>query len=97
MDPNVTLITGDGSLITGVDAVLAAFEAQFRDPDFVTYLRTTTEVELDQQESRAAESGSWTATWRNNPDGQASGRYLAVWKKVVGQWVIESELYVSLT
>ncbi len=26
-----------------------------------------------------------------------SGTYLAVWRKVTGQWVIESELYVTLT
>ena len=25
-----------------------------------------------------------------------SGRYLAAWKKLTGQWVIESELYVTL-
>mgnify|MGYP000653253489 CR=1 FL=1 len=26
-----------------------------------------------------------------------TGDYLAVWKKVIGQWVIEQELYVTLS
>ena len=26
-----------------------------------------------------------------------AGTYLAVWRKVSGQWVIESELYVTLS
>jgi ketosteroid isomerase-like protein len=96
LDAEVILITGDGSLILGIEAVLAAFEAQFRDPDFVTYVRTTLDVELDLAGGRAAESGSWAATWRKTSEAQAGGRYLAVWKKALGQWVIESELYVSL-
>ena len=43
---------------------------------------------------RAAESGRWTARWTGETLG---GTYLAVWRKVTGQWVIESELYVTLT
>ena len=98
LDPNITLITGDGSVILGVEAVLDAFAGQFRDPDFVTYVRTTEAVELDQEGLRAAESGRWVASWRHqSAEDSSSGRYLAVWKKTLGQWVIQSELYVSLT
>lgn len=92
--PTINLIAGDGSLLVGLDAVLSAFEAQFRDPAFVTYLRTTESVSSDQGEARAAETGTWAATWRDAPI--LTGPYLAVWKKVTGQWVIESELYVTL-
>jgi len=91
---DVKLIAGDGSLILGADAVVQAFAEQFRDPDFTTYVRTTTEVQLDAEGARAAESGTWLARW-----GQAdmSGTYMAVWRKVTGQWVLESELYLTLT
>ena len=92
---DINLIAGDGSLMMGVDSVLAAFESQFRDASFVTYLRTTETVRADQDEARAAETGTWVATWREGP--VLTGTYLAVWKKVTGQWVIESELYVTLT
>lgn len=91
---DINLISGDGGLLVGIEAVLAAFEAQFRDASFVTYLRTTEAVRPDQDEARAAETGTWVATWRGSPT--LTGTYLAVWKKVTGQWVIESELYVTL-
>jgi hypothetical protein len=90
---DMKLIVGDGALVLGGDAVVAAFAAQFRDPDFVTYERTPETVTPDADETRAAEQGSWVATWRS---GVMSGVYLAVWRKVTGQWVIESELYVTL-
>lgn len=94
---DVNLITGDGSLVAGADAVVAAFAGQFRDPTFVNYVRTTLAVELDQVGERAAERGEWTALWR--PAGREatmSGTYLACWRKVTGQWVIEQELYITL-
>ncbi|MDB5431789.1 MAG: hypothetical protein JWP35_2905 [Caulobacter sp.] len=87
-------MTGDGSLIVGSDAVVEAFAGQFADPAFVKYVRTTTAVTLDQDGARAAEEGDWVADWKGS---EMSGRYLAAWKKVTGQWVLQSELYVSLT
>jgi ketosteroid isomerase-like protein len=92
--PDVRLIVGDGSLILGVDAVLDAFAAQFADPSFKTYVRETQRVEPDAQAARAAEHGHWIAYWG---EVTMTGTYLAVWRKVTGQWVIESELYVTLT
>ena len=75
--PDVKLISGEGGLLVGVEAVLQAFTGQFRDPSFVTYVRTTEEVTLDAEGARAAETGEWVATWK---DTSSSGRYLAVWK-----------------
>ena len=92
-DSQVTLISGEGGLLMGAQAVLAAFQAQFADPSFVTYARTTESVALDAEGARAAETGTWVATWK---DATSSGPYLAVWKKSVGQWVIESETFVTL-
>ena len=84
------LITGDGGLILGADGIVAAFAAQFRDPGFIPYARTTQRVDLDARGGRAAEHGHWTGAGM-------SGSYLAVWRKVTGQWVVESELYVTLS
>lgn len=95
---DVKVIAGDGTLITGADAVIAAFAAQFREAGFVTYLRTTEAVALDQDGARAAEHGRWVATWRG-PAGETrlAGPYLAAWRRVTGQWILESELFVTLT
>jgi len=94
LDPSVKLIAGDGSLMMGVEEVVAAFTAQFGDQAFVAYVRTTRSVEVDTAGDRAAEHGDWVGTWRGGT--AMSGTYLAVWKKVTGQWVIEAELYVTL-
>jgi len=90
---DVNLIVGDGGLLLGADAVIDAFAAQFADPAFITYVRETERVELDAAGARAAEHGRWTGRWKGR---EMSGSYLAVWRKATGQWVIESELYVTL-
>jgi len=83
------LITGDGGLILGADAIVKAFAAQFREPGFISYMRTPERIEPDADAARAVETGRWTG------DG-VSGAYMAAWRKVTGQWVIESELFVTL-
>ena len=92
--PDARLIAGDGGLILGADAIVQAFGGQFADPDFVTYVRTPATVEGDAAGERAAEHGRWVADWKGS---EMAGTYLAVWKKTLGQWVIESELYVTLS
>lgn len=86
------VIVGDGGLILGADEVVAAFASQFAEPGFTAFVRETETVELDVAGTRAAERGRWTVAGR-----ALGGTYLAVWRKVTGQWVIESELYVTLT
>lgn len=94
-DPAVTVIVGDGGVTSGVEAVIAAFAAQFADPDFQAFVRTPEAVELDAAGERAAERGSWVAVSRSQGEHMA-GWYLAVWAKVRGQWLIESETFVTL-
>lgn len=91
---DVKVIVGDGSLIHGADDLIAAFKGQFKDPDFVTYVRTPSTVTIDASGERAAEEGRWVATWR----GQSwlSGPYLAGWSKLDGRWAIDSELFVTV-
>ncbi len=96
LHPDVKLIAGDGTLIQSSDQVVQAFAAQFQERSFVAYVRTTETVTIDQDGLCAAESGRWVGTWKGAGASSQSGVYLAVWRKSVGQWVIESELYVSL-
>jgi ketosteroid isomerase-like protein len=91
---DVCVVVGDGGLVVGLDQVLAAFDAQFRDPAFVAYLRTTERVEVAHDGARAAEHGRWVGTWKGGIE--MSGTYLAAWRQVRGQWLIERELYVTL-
>jgi ketosteroid isomerase-like protein len=91
---DILLIVGDGALIEGADAVVAAFAGQFADPAFVTYVRTTDTVEIAADGARAAETGRWTGTWKGGT--QMSGVYMAAWRDRRGQWLLERELYVTL-
>jgi len=92
--PDANLIAGDGGLIVGSAAIVAAFAGQFADPGFIAYERRPAEIALDADAARAAESGTWVGRWKDHAMG---GRYLAVWRKTSGQWLIEQELYVTLT
>jgi ketosteroid isomerase-like protein len=91
---DVLLIVGDGDLIQGVEAVVAAFARQFADAGFVDYVRTTQSVELADDGRRAAETGRWVGRWRG--DAEMGGIYLAAWRAHRGQWLLERELYVTL-
>ena len=91
---DMLLIVGDGELIQGADAVVAAFASQFADPAFLDYARTTDTVELAADGRRAAESGRWVGRWKGGVE--MSGVYMAAWRESRGQWLLERELYVTL-
>ena len=94
MTDDMLLIVGDGGLIQGADAVVAAFVSQFAEPDFVAYVRSTDTVELSADGRRAAEAGRWVGRWKGGVE--MSGAYMAVWRENRGQWLLERELYVTL-
>jgi ketosteroid isomerase-like protein len=94
LTPDIVLIVGDGGVIQGADAVVAAFAAQFADADFIAYARATDTVEVASGGARAAETGRWTGTWRGGV--RMGGVYMAAWRESRGQWLLERELYVTL-
>ena len=91
---DMLLIVGDGDLIRGADAVVAAFASQFADPAFIAYVRTTETVELAEGGRRAAETGRWVGRWKDGVE--MGGAYMAAWRERRGQWLLERELYVTL-
>ena len=91
---DMLLIVGDGGLIQGADAVVAAFAGQFAAADFIAYVRTTDTVQLADDGLRAAETGRWVGQWKGG--AQVSGVYMAAWRERQGQWLLERELYVTL-
>ncbi len=91
---DMVLIAGDGGLIEGAEAVVAAFAGQFADPAFIAYVRTTQTVEIAADGCRAAETGGWVGTWTGGVE--MAGVYLAAWRQARGQWLLERELYITL-
>ena len=96
---DVLVIVGDGDLIQGADAVIAAFAGQFADPAFIDYVRTTDTVEVARDGGRAAETGRWVGRWMGGVETggvERAGVYMAAWRARRGQWLLERELYVTL-
>jgi ketosteroid isomerase-like protein len=94
MTDDILLIVGNGDLIQGANAVIAAFANQFTDPTFIAYVRTTDTVELADDGLRASETGRWVGSWKGGVE--VSGAYMAAWRQERGQWLLERELYVTL-
>ena len=93
--PDIVVIVGDGDVIQGADAVIAAFAAQFAEKTFDAYIRTTDTVEVAAHGARAAETGRWVGRWKTGVE--MSGVYQAAWRENRGQWLIEREMYVTLS
>lgn len=95
--PEVHTTGGGGSLWVGLDKNIDGFSKIFKDPNFVSGLRTPDKVEVASGGPKeAAESGIWE--WRERAKGQVltyTGRYLVMWKSTDGKWRIRSELYVT--
>ena len=94
MTEDMVVIVGDGSLIEGADAVIAAFAGQFADKAFIAYVRTTEAVEIAGDGRRASETGRWVGQWKGGVE--MSGVYMAAWRESRGQWLLERELYITL-
>jgi ketosteroid isomerase-like protein len=68
---------------------------QFSNRPDTVYVRRPLSVDVLPAWSVAAERGEWTGRW-TEPDGalEIGGTYLAQWRKVDGQWMIQAELFV---
>ena len=95
MAPDFTIVTSTSARTTGRDGNVAAFAALFRDRPDAVYRRTPDEIGVFAPWSMASERGRWTGSWTDT-DGRISvgGSYFAKWRKIGGEWFVESETYV---
>jgi ketosteroid isomerase-like protein len=92
---NVHVVTSTGAQEAGRERNRASFAAHFRDRPDVVYVRTPESIDVFAAWDVAAERGRWTGQW-TQADGvtRISGTYLAQWRKVKGEWLIQAELFV---
>ena len=83
------ILASSGVTLDGAAAMRAAFAQSFADPQFVTYVRTPTKVEVGGRV--AAETGRWRGVWK---DRELSGPYIARWEVTPNGWRAKSEMYV---
>jgi ketosteroid isomerase-like protein len=87
-----------GTLDSGGDETAQSFrDEEFKDPTFVSYVRTTDSMTAAESGDQVAEYGHWAGSWRK-PDGlmQRSGVYLAMWTRTGAGWRLQWEAFVPL-
>jgi uncharacterized protein (TIGR02246 family) len=94
---DVHIVTSTSARGTGRDENRQRMGRQFASRPDTTYVRRTTDVQVYAPWSVASERGEWTGTW-TELDGRVTigGTYLAQWRKVGAEWLIQAELFVPL-
>lgn len=94
--PDAILVTGtDSAVLSGRRAQLASWKRGFAAANRTVYTRTPETILVSPVEPIALEHGDWRGvTLAGHP--VASGRYTAKWRELMGQWVIEAEIYLTL-
>ena len=89
------VVSSTGAQTAGRKANQQRMAEQFaRRPDTI-YVRKPITIDVNPKWAVASERGEWTGGW-TEPDGKMTigGTYLAQWRKISGQWLIQAELYV---
>jgi ketosteroid isomerase-like protein len=89
---------GNGGHIRTRADLRALVEGIARSPTGLHFVRTPTELEVDDDGGRAIENGRWmgreTVAGVQRSAGQ--GRYAAYWRRTDRGWVIHAEVFVTL-
>ena len=96
LDEDYVGIIGDGTFIPSRAEYLRLFKEGFDRPrQSMTYVRTPEVINVSDDETLAAEHGSWVATL---PSGSVAytGTYAAMWRRTPTGWKIRSEIFVTL-
>ncbi|HJS90558.1 MAG TPA: DUF4440 domain-containing protein [Steroidobacteraceae bacterium] len=93
---DIHLICCGNMMFSGASALIASYEGvEFKNPEFVEYVRIPESITVSSDRSQAAEYGRWIGVFAS-PEPVPLGRYFASWKKERGRWRIISESYVAL-
>ena len=95
--PDVHVVSSTSAQTAGHDANRERMAAQFKNRPDTVYLRRPATVDVYPAWAVASERGEWTGNW-TEPDGklEIGGTYLAQWRKLDGQWLIQAELFVPI-
>jgi hypothetical protein len=97
-DDTYQITTGSGLLFhDNPEKEKELWAEHFDELSDVLYVRTPTTIEVSTYLPRAAESGEWVGSWTSDKGPiEVGGSYSASWRKVDGQWKIQSEMFVTL-
>lgn len=96
MTPDAVVSVAGGPRLSGREESKAAFADQFADRSFVGYTREVDRIVVSENSKQATEQGRWAGRWRLNPgDHIMRGTYTAEWRRIDGEWMIQSEIFVE--
>lgn len=91
------MITGtDSAIISGRMEQVKVWRREFAHPNRMIYIRTPGTVILSPIAPIALEHGHWEGAVKGSEDAASSGTYVAKWREISGDWVIEAEVFVTL-
>ena len=92
---DVHVVSSTSAQTAGSQANQQRMARQFETRPDTIYVRTPATIDIYSPWNVASERGTWVGRW-TEPDGklEIGGTYLAQWRKVNGQWLIQAELYV---
>ena len=93
--PDVHVVSSTSRQTASRDANRESMATQFKNRRDVVYVRRPMTIDVYRPWAVASERGEWTGKW-TEPDGklEIGGTYLAQWRKVDGQWLVQAELFV---
>jgi len=92
---DVMITTGNGTLINGKEE-FRKYDNEF-DNNTMYWIRTADELEVNMERGLAWESGIWKGyDLKKVSNPIVNGKYSAMWTKASGEWLIKSQLFVTL-
>lgn len=97
MDDYTGIAGSDGAVIRGGAAMIGYFAGAFRNPAFISYVRSPQVITIADDGERAMERGAWVGrSTRDGGESRLRGEYLAVWVPTHEGWKLRSESFVTL-
>ena len=87
---DIVVISGEGGQYIGKNTLLKTFKKMFASSPSI-FERLPSEVIIADSGILAWETGSW-----NYKNERLRGNYSAMWRKINGKWLTQSELFVAL-
>lgn len=87
---DMIVISGEGGQYIGKDVLIEVFNQMFEE-DSPVFERIPVEIIIGNSGILAWETGTW-----NYKTDSFRGNYSAMWRKINGRWLTQSELFVSL-
>ena len=87
---DILVISGEGGQYFGKNTLLKTFKKMFASSPSI-FERLPSEIIIADSGILAWETGSW-----NYKNERLRGNYSAMWRKINGKWLTQSELFVAL-